>query len=90
MAPTVQPSCYHKPGSDGLGVSEKEAKVQDFTNKTSTKAIPLKNYLTGEIHYDTLYEKAEKVLYRIRHRILKKKLVVQYLLSISFLNFFSQ
>ena len=71
MAPTVQPSCYHKPGSDGLGVSEKEAKSQDFTNKTSTKAIPLKNYLTGEIHYDTLYEKAEKVLYQFEARILK-------------------
>ena len=72
MAPTVQPSCYHKPGSDGLGVSEKEAKSQDFTNKTSTKAIPLKNYLTGEVHYDTLYEKAEKVLYQLESLILKK------------------
>ena len=74
MAPTVQPSCYHKPGSDGLGVSEKDAKSQDFTNKTSTKAIPLKNYLTGEIHYDTLYEKAEKVLYQLEVRIINENL----------------
>ena len=63
MAPTVtQPSCYHKPGSDGIGVSEKEAKADGFTNKTSKQAIPLKNYLTGEVHYDTLYQNAEKVV----------------------------
>ena len=63
MAPTVtQPSCYHKPGSDGIGVSEKEAKADAFTNKTSKQAIPLKNYLTGEVHYDTLYQNAEKVV----------------------------
>ena len=72
MAPTVQPSCYHKPGSDGIGVSEKEAKASEFTNKTSNKAIPLKNYLTGEIHYDTLYEKAEKVVYELGYRKLRK------------------
>ena len=60
MAPAIQPSCYHKPGADGIGVSE-NVKVEDFTNKTSNKAIPLKNYLTGEVVYDTLYQNAEKV-----------------------------
>ena len=63
MAPTVtQPSCYHKPASDGIGVSENDANAEGFTNKTSKQAIPLKNYLTGEVCYDTLYQRAEKVI----------------------------
>ena len=62
MAPTpTLTSSYHKPGADGIGVSEKEAKPETFTTKTSKQPIPLKNYLTGEVHYDTLYQNAEKV-----------------------------
>ena len=65
MAPTVtRSSCYHKPGADGVGVSETEANAEGFSNKTNKQPIPLRNYLTGDITYDTLYQNAEKV---VRH-----------------------
>ena len=65
MAPTPTvsySSCYAKPGTDGTGVSERDAKPEAFSAKNSKHAIPLKNYLTGEVHYDTLYKNAEKVI----------------------------
>jgi len=63
MPPTVtRSSCYHKPGADGIGVSEKESKAEGFSNKPNKQPIPLKNYLTGETTYDTLHQNAEKVI----------------------------
>ena len=63
MPPTgSRTACYHKPGADGIGVSEKESKAEGFSNKTNKQPIPLKNYLTGDITYDTLHQTAEKVV----------------------------
>ena len=64
MPPTVtRSSCYHKPGADGIGISEKESKAESFSNKTNKQPIPLKNYLTGDVTYDTLHQNAEKVIH---------------------------
>ena len=79
MAPTPTvsySSCYAKPGTDGTGVSERDAKPEAFSAKNSKHAIPLKNYLTGEVHYDTLYQNAEKVFY---NNIVTNISIVKYL-----------
>ena len=53
MAPTPTPT----PTATGVSTAPPE----DFTKK-SKQPIALKNYLTGEVHYDTLHQEAEKVL----------------------------
>ena len=67
MAPTVtSASCYHKPGADGIGISEKDGKAETKSNK---QPIPLRNYLTGDVTYDTLHQNAEKVIYPSYHNL---------------------
>ena len=54
-------SCFHKPKADGIGVSEMDIHMEEFSEKGKGKPIPLKNYQTGEVYYDTLHHNAEKV-----------------------------
>ena len=60
-APSNSISCFHKPKADGIGVSEMDIHKEEFSEKGKGKPIPLKNYQTGEVYYDTLHRNAEKV-----------------------------
>ena len=53
MPPTPTPTAT----GQGVGTDSAEA----FT-KSSKQPIRLNNYLTGEVHYDTLHQEAEKVV----------------------------